>query len=180
MEYPKIETLWNRDPHDMKLVLAGDFRCEEFGLVDKWLITEKVDGTNVRVFLNRDRPPEVTHTNGPTVHFGGRTDNAQMPMLLIDFLQRTFPDLFLADVFDPGAQVILYGEGYGLGIQNGGGYRPDISFRLFDVVVRDITRDHNWWLNWPDVQDIAKKLGIETVPVIGQGSMTLGEAVQNF
>jgi hypothetical protein len=59
-------------------------------------------------------------------------------------------------------KVVLYGEGYGAGIQSGGVYRPDKSFRLFDVLV-----DDQWWLSWENVEDIAKKLDIKTVTFLG-------------
>lgn len=175
MEYPKIETLWNRDPHDMKLVLAGDLRCEEFGLVDKWLITEKVDGTNVRVVLSQ----AALYVN-PQVSFFGRTDAAQFHPDLSAYLERTFTldklvPTFESDEGDLPTEVTLFGEGYGPKIQKGGSYRGDISFRLFDVVVRT-TQD--WWLNWYGVEDIAEKLEIKTVPVISR-DQSLGEAQQN-
>ena len=58
--------------------------------------------------------------------------------------------------------MILYGEGYGYKIQKGGDYRDDVSFILFDVYqpTNDI------WLKRDDVEDIAKKLGIEIVPIV--------------
>jgi len=156
IKYPKIETLYNRDAATFKV--TDELRLPEFGLVNEWLITEKVDGTNVRV-----------HWNGLDVRFGGRTDNAQMPTFLLDHLQRTFGDELLDEVFGHGDEpcggdtsVTLFGEGYGPKIQKGGGYRDNASFRLFDVRVGD------WWLNWPDVEDVAEKLGILTVPVLAR------------
>ena len=58
--------------------------------------------------------------------------------------------------------VILFGEGYGAKIQNGGAYRQDASFRLFDVRVGD------WWLEPENIADVAQKLNISTVPVFGE------------
>lgn len=58
--------------------------------------------------------------------------------------------------------AILFGEGYGPGIQKCGGlYRADKAFILFDVLVG------KWWLDWESVNDVARKLGIETVPYLG-------------
>ena len=60
----------------------------------------------------------------------------------------------------------LYGEGYGPKIQKGGGnYRKDQSFVLFDVKIG------NWWLQRKDVESIAGELGIDIVPIIGDGSL---------
>ena len=47
MKYPKIETLFNRD-ENFKIV-EGNYRLPEFENVTNWTITEKVDGTNVRI-----------------------------------------------------------------------------------------------------------------------------------
>lgn len=158
-EYPKIETLFVRDTKTFKV--TNVLRLPEFDLVKRWLATEKIDGTNVRVFF------EV----GGQVRFGGKTDNAQMPTFLLSHLQDTFPLELFGVAFDEGAVGVLYGEGYGPKIQKGGGnYRDNVSFRLFDVRVGD------WWLNWDDVEDVAYKLGIQTVPVLTRG-VSLEDAV---
>ena len=70
----------------------------------------------------------------------------------------------------PDGSAVLYGEGYGAKIQKGGGnYRANQDFVLFDVRVGP------WWLQRVDVEDVATKLDIEVVPVIGEG--TLHDAV---
>jgi hypothetical protein len=149
--YPKIETLWNRDERTHK-VIPGALRLAEFGNINRWRVTEKIDGCNVRIVLSPDC----------TVIYTGRTDDAQMPIPLLTYLQQALPLTCLIDVFDVGQQVILFGEGYGGKIQKGGNYRPDPSFRLFDVLVG------TWWLEPDAVQDVAAKLGLATVPVLGE------------
>ncbi len=68
--------------------------------------------------------------------------------------------------------AILYGEGYGAGIQKGGGlYRSDKGFILFDVLVGG-----KWWLDREAVNDVAGKLGIDVVPY--EGRMTLQQIVE--
>jgi hypothetical protein len=61
--------------------------------------------------------------------------------------------------------VTLYGEGYGPKIQNGGLYGTEQKFVLFDVKIG------GFWLERHNVNDIAEKLGIESVPVIGHGTL---------
>lgn len=146
IEYPKIETLYARDPKTFK-VIPTQLRLPEFDLPKRWLITEKVDGTNIRI-----------NWNGSTVLIGGRTDNAQLPTPLVSALTLMFPASKLDALFS--TDVTLYGEGYGGKIQKGGIYRPDPSFRLFDVRIGD------WWLHWDGVESVAAALGIATVPVI--------------
>jgi hypothetical protein len=164
LEYPKVETLYNRNPENMKRVILGDLRKDEFGLVDRWLVTEKVDGTNMRVQLSVDENGE------PRIRFGGRTSRAQIPVPVLDYMTETFPLDKVAAAFDPGITVVLFGEGYGPRIQKGGGlYRADISFRLFDVAVINA---RTWWLNWNGVVDIAEKLAIDTVPLLADNVTT--------
>ncbi len=153
----------------------GQFRRPEFGLISRWHLTEKVDGTNVRVHWN---PKDERHGDwgfgeprprnpAGKVTFGGRTDNTQMPLFLLDHLVETFtPDKFTA-AFEGDVQVTLYGEGYWGKIQKGGNYRKDASFRLFDVLVHGCEHHRAIWLQPGDVVDVAGKLGINTVPVLG-------------
>jgi hypothetical protein len=68
-------------------------------------------------------------------------------------------------------EVILYGEGYGPKIQNGGDYRSDVSFILFDVYIPA----DDLWLRRDAVEDIARAFGIDVVPIIMTG--TIQEAV---
>ena len=71
----------------------------------------------------------------------------------------------LGEVFSDGS-VVLYGEGYGAKIQKGGSnYRADQDFVLFDV------RVGQWWLQRKDVEDVAQKLSLDVVPVIGEGTL---------
>jgi len=162
-EYHKIQTLFKRDmASKRKTLLDGQWTTPEFEYLsgNVWVFTEKVDGTNIRVIFNEGR-----------ITFGGRTDDAQIPAQLVGRLNEIFLPLAakLCDVFTDGS-AILYGEGYGAKIQKGGGnYRADQDFVLFDVRVGD------WWLQRADVEDVAEKLGVDVVPVIGEG--TLHDAV---
>ncbi len=128
------------------------------------MFTEKIDGTNIRVMWD-----------GEVVSFGGKTDNVQLHMDLIKALQdmcNTTPNRKdvreLVEYTDQDVNVCLYGEGYGAGIQKGGCYREDKGFVLFDIKIGDL------WLRREDVEDIATKLGIDVVPVIGQGTLYEG------
>ena len=67
--------------------------------------------------------------------------------------------------------VILFGEGYGAKIQNGGNYRQDVSFILFDAYLPE----SDIWLKRDSVEDIAKTFGIDVAPIVLNG--TLQDAV---
>lgn len=160
-EYPKIKTVFKRDPlTNYKTLLEGDYSLPEFDYLkyNTWVFTEKVNGTNIRILWD-----------GKEIVFCGKTDNAQIPTLLVKKLQ----DRFLSqtqqfiEIFGVDADVCLYGEGYGAKIQKGGGnYRQDQDFVLFDIKV------DKWWLRRKDVEDIAKFFGLDIVPVIGEGTLT--------
>lgn len=170
-EYHKINSVFARDRRGR--IVEGEYARPEFAyLADReWLWTEKVDGTNVRLTYDGS----AAFRGSEHAHVAGRTDAAQLPPKLLNHLvgvlkttplESTFPD---ADDEHP---VVLYGEGYGAGIQPGGGrYRADgVGFALFDVRVGD------WWLRREDVEDVAVKLGLEVVPIVGRG--TLLDAVE--
>ena len=162
-EYHKIQTIFKRDmASKRKTLMEGDWTLPEFEYLagNAWTFTEKVDGTNIRVILKDG-----------AIAFGGRTEDADIPLPLLGRLNERFLPLAktLGEVFTDGAAV-LYGEGYGAKIQKGGGhYRADQDFVLFDVRVGP------WWLQRADVEDVAQKLGLDVVPVIGEG--TLHDAV---
>lgn len=127
-----------------------------------WQGTEKVDGTNVRV-----------HWDGHRIEFAGRTDKAELPKELKEALTNIFLTQEMEYVFEQifeDKDVILYGEGYGPKIQNGGDYSQDAKFILFDIEIND------FYLKREDVNDIADKLGLDKVPVVFEG--TLDEAIE--
>jgi hypothetical protein len=156
--YDKIETLYNRD--EKFKVIEGDYRRPEFALVKEWVVTEKIDGTNIRLQFNRALEGEVLWD------VKGKSDNAQIPQPLLRNLEN-MTALMLSEVDTIMAehgldQFCLYGEGYGAKIQHGGGlYRPDQGFILFDVKVGD-----HIWLAHDKVESIAVRLGLDIVPTL--------------
>ena len=162
MEYHKIETLYERDEatHRLKPELA--LKNRTYGLIKIWQWTEKIDGTNIRAIWDV--------TTGKLT-FNGRTDNAQIHADMIRYLYENIPLENMKTVF-PDVSAVLYGEGYGAGIQKGGGgYSEKKKFILFDVLV-----DGKWWLNWEAVIDVAAKLHLDAVPFLGE--MTLEAATE--
>ena len=160
-EYHKIQTLYKRDPKNKhKTLLEGEWSLPEFEYLaeNKWEFTEKVDGTNIRVIYAKGVFEDQ-------INFKGRTDRAQIPVPLMEALTNLFDPSKFNEIFKAG-NVVLYGEGYGKGIQKVGKfYRQDNSFVLFDVMV------NRTFLPRSAVEEIAQALEIEVVPVIGYGSL---------
>jgi len=53
MKYPKINTIWKRDESNKFKIIEGDFSKQEFANIKNWQITEKIDGTNIRLIIQR-------------------------------------------------------------------------------------------------------------------------------
>jgi hypothetical protein len=136
---------------DRNKIIMGSWSKPEFEFLADvdWIFTEKIDGTNIRI-----------HWDGHKVTFGGRTDNAQIPAKLVEHLNDTFPEEMFEQAFGD-TVLTLYGEGFGAGIQKGGGnYGPNQEFILFDVKIG------NWWLRRNDVVEVAQKMGVPVVPIL--------------
>jgi len=170
LKYHKILSLFKRNMAGDKKFIIGEWTTPELKYLkdNQWIFTEKIDGTNIRIMYD-----------GKETIFAGRSENTQLPYNLIQKLDEHFKTMEqrakLTEIFgedEEETSVVLYGEGYGAKIQKGGGnYIPDgVDFVLFDVWINGI------WLKREDVNDIAKKLGIKSVPVIGRG--TLDEAIE--
>ena len=157
-KYHKIQTVYLRDPETkFRTLLDGQWALPEFEYLaeNEWIFTEKIDGTNIRIDWNCEK-----------VSIGGRTDNAQIPAFLVVKLMDIFPaDKFIG--LYPELPMTIYGEGYGAKIQKGGGnYIPDgVDFIAFDVLINGNYQERK------DLEDIAGKLGVNIVPVVGVGSL---------
>jgi hypothetical protein len=160
MLYPKIETLFVRDENTFK-VIPGKYKNEVFSLIREWEWTEKIDGTNIRMAydgLEKD------------IMYGGRTENASIPPGVLKYLGETVCPVAMDELFDD-KKVVIFGEGYGAKIQNGGGYSLTQKFIVFDILVAE-----KYWLKRADVEDICTKLGLDVVPF--KGIMTIQDAAQ--
>lgn len=164
VEYNKIDTVFNRDIYGTKRLIVDSWRNEavEYLKDSRWQFTEKFDGTNIRVIWD-----------GHSISFAGRTDKAIIPQHLLEYLNKTFSTQEVEQLFEQvygDKQVILFGEGYGYKIQNGGNYRNDVSFILFDVMIGENYQERQW------VQETAVMLGIDVVPIVLEG--TIEEAIE--
>lgn len=153
-EYQKIATPFKRDPQTKKLMI-GTFTDPSIDALQHsadWFFTEKVDGTNMRVLWD-----------GHKLVYLGRTDRAEFSHDQVVAITRIFGGEDMETLFEQkfgATPAILYGELYGPKIQNGGNYRADIGFMLFDVRIDSL------WLHQNDVEDIGIELGLEVAPVI--------------
>ena len=166
MKYPKMDTLWKRN--DKGKILVGEYSKEEFNMIKNWYVTEKIDGTNIRIDITFDKYYNIykgisEHSVIKQLLFKGRTDKSEIPQHLLQYLKDTFTnDLLLRGFKYKDAypnDVIIYGEGYGNKINNGQNkYRKDVSLICFDIWVDGI------WLNPEQIKIICNKMNIDYVP----------------
>lgn len=159
MLYNKIETVFNRDVNGTKKLIDGDYRSSlvEYLKNNVWRWTEKIDGTNIRVIWD-----------GHNITFGGKTENTQIPADLVNFLNEKFKNIETEELFEQAfndKKVVLFGEGYGPKIQNGGDYRSDVSFIMFDVAI------NGRYQEWDNVLNIAKMFDVDVVPMVMEGTV---------
>jgi len=157
IKYPKIHTIFKRDEKTHKLILNEYSKPEfEFLANNIWQMSEKIDGTNLRVAWDHETK---------RVTFGGRTDNAQIQNLLLNRLQEIF-NIEILSILYPDVSILFFGEGYGYKIQTGEKYKANGNdFILFDVLVG------KWWLKRESVDSTAKNLNIHSVPIIKEGNL---------
>jgi hypothetical protein len=183
--YPHIDTCFKRSqekgPNHNKIIY-GDWTRPEFeALKDlKWEATEKIDGTNMSYQI-------VTKDGKTDISIAGKTPAANIPGHLLKAMQEKLTPEKIVEVFgktNPETSatempylIEIFGEGYGVKIQKGGNYLKDrADFILFDVKITPTENGKPIWLTRSACEDIAQKLGIEIVPLIGY--FTLDEAVE--
>jgi hypothetical protein len=157
-EYYKTDNLFKRNPAKKSELIIGKYTRPEFAIINSWDVTEKVDGTNVRLVFHRV-------FNG-SYDIYGRTDNAQFTFTQEDYLEN-YCDMIRSKVLEllNGHNIdtlTIYGELYGPKIQSGGNYSDSIHFRAFDMLV-----NNNVWLAPDSVRENTKFLGVDDVPFLG-------------
>lgn len=161
-EYPKIYTLYERNPdHSINI---DKLSRSEFGLINTWQVTEKLNGRNIRILLKQDG----------NIEFSGRRDvkrmSEQIPQKMMDYLSVIFTPEKMQAVFwryvkgiFQNPEVCVYVEGLGSELATGSGiYCPgkSVSVRLIDCFINP------WWIERPLLEEFGRKLGIKCTPLL--------------
>jgi hypothetical protein len=164
-QYHKIETLFkfNQETHTWNY---GEYYNKNVEILkdNQWLYTEKIDGTNLRIYWD-----------GHKLQYNGRTDNSQFSKHQIDFIESQLVNEDIETVFEQtfkDNEAYVFGELYGNKIQNGGLYTDGkgLGFRVFDIEINNI------FLEYENAKELAKSLGYDFVPFIFIG--TIDEAIK--
>lgn len=167
--YPSIETIYTRNTETGRLNF-GEHRNQINLNVREWIVTEKIDGMNIRVIVSKD-----------AILVKGRTDKAVLKQDLIGMvldlfnsrsalapLQETLREADAKTLAESPNGIYIpktytfYGEGYGAGIQTGGCYSMQKLFRCFDILP-----PNNRWLPESERKELCEKMFLPQVPEIG-------------
>jgi hypothetical protein len=124
----------------------------------RFVFTEKVDGTNIRV-----------HWDGYSVSFWGRTSRTKLHPELVEYLSSVFTEEAMEATFQD-RKVTLFGEGIGKKIQSGL-YGDDYKFVMFDTFFE---QDYDSPLRgiWSEPMTIFQLSRVFNVPSVEQFSVT--------
>lgn len=155
MKYPKINTLFMRkytlEECKQKKIKKNPIQIPTisniaFNFIKSWVIQEKIDGMNIRIFKNGE--------------IRGRTDQAAIPPKLLRYLNEIFTPEKMKEVFGD-KDAVLFGEGFGTKIQPfGDKYLDHQSFILFDAYINGM------WTNVDKISEIAASFGVKSAPYI--------------
>lgn len=185
IKFPKINTIWKREPIELEngdrnpragCIIPGSYSDYVVDALTsqniQWNVTEKIHGMNCRIFFNMERAE---------ISFGGRSAKHAFAKHAKTFLAGTFTHERMYEAFPPEqreltipgtprytwsyASGVLFGELVGEQTQKGGS-RYCEDGQEYGVVLYD-AYINGTWLEWPNLVDIAIKLGLEPVPYIG-------------
>lgn len=194
--YPKTQSLWKRDMRmfcdcadldfpgvtdkcpncgekpskvdGFGLIIPGAYTWEMFENISRWHVTEKIHGQNIRIGWNPDMVQPMTY-------WGRKGGESSIQKGLLPFLKTLFTESLMQRAFDDETtSVVLYGEGFGPGIQSWHYGKARSEFILFDVMVGNV------WLEQSSVTEVAKNLGIERVPILGENMSTVDAVMKCY
>ncbi len=161
MKYSSIDSVFKRDMTVKRKPFLNEYATPTLEMLAnaKWYATEKVDGTNIRIY------PDGT--------VKGRTDDAQLHVGLLTMLQEIAKGY--AQLVEEGtmASNVLFGEGYGGKLQGNLYGLSSHAFVLFDVY----NAEQGIWYNREAVNGVADSLGLAYVPTLAT-NITLPDAVE--
>ncbi|NCD07793.1 MAG: hypothetical protein EOL97_16915 [Spirochaetia bacterium] len=158
-EYHKIETLFKFNGETKKYTNELYNKNVELLKDNQWLFTEKIDGTNLRIYWD-----------GHKLQYGGRTNNAQFSKDQIEFIEERLTNENIETIFEQKFQdveVYVFGELFGVKIQNGGLYTngKGLDFKVFDIEIDGVT------LTYDSMTKLANELNYQYVPLVIIGTI---------
>jgi len=142
--------------------------------VGRWIKTEKIDGTNIRIILTKpdeDGNREVLIGSRKLILNPDDKGSKQYMDCIADVNLNKLKEYFK----DVNSTVIIYGEGYGAGVQTGVMYSPTKNFRVFDIRIGLAYQDFEY------IEKVCINNQLNLVPVLGEVScITYDECITSL
>lgn len=152
MFYPKIKNLFKR--REDGSIIFEELSDESFSNIKYWELTEKLDGTNIKIDYYDDEYKIYIH---------GRTEQSEKLPWIEDYIDRLRLEEKLYRISEKHGceKITIFGEGIGPKIQSGSDYCLDHEVRVFDILIND-----KWWMTRSEIQETCNNIGMLTVPTI--------------
>ena len=154
MQYPKIETVWDRDEKTFR-VKPGELRWPEFAALRFWHVTEKIDGCNGRFAWHEGRLWCGSHKQMLARHSASPWWRVAASHDLEGRLRSVPGVLFVCELYGP-----LRSQGIDLA------YGQD-DVRMVCVDAFNISTQK--YLDWMTVRQVAARARLPLVPVLAEG-----------
>lgn len=111
--------------------------------IGNWIKTEKIDGTNIRIIITKPK-----EDGSRELLIGSRklilNEEDKGSKQYLDCLKDINMNKLLEYFKDVDSTIIIYGEGYGAGVQKGGIYSKEKNYRVFDIRIGRAYQDFKY------------------------------------
>jgi len=142
--------------------------------IGNWIKTEKIDGTNIRIILTKpdENGERLTHIGSRKLILNPTDKNSKQFMDCLEEVNLHKINEYFKDV---NSTIIIYGEGYGAGVQTGGIYSSKKNFRVFDIRIGEAYQDFDY------VQKVCIDNQLNIVPVLSNvDEITYDECIKTL
>ena len=154
-KYAKFSSPFKKDEKFKNMMDENQYLPE-----GRWIKTEKIDGTNIRIILTK--PDDI---NKREILIGSRklilNPDDKSSNIYYDCLKEVNLNKLNEYFDDINSTIIIYGEGYGAGIQKGGKYSSKKNFRIFDIRIGEAYQDYEY------IKKVCIDNQLNIVPVLG-------------
>lgn len=124
-----------------------------------WVVTEKIDGTNIRIIITKpnDNGEREVLIGTRKLILNTEDKSSQQFMGCLEEVNLYKLKEYFKDI---DSTVVIYGEGYGEGVQTGAIYSSKKNYRVFDI------RIGNAYQDWKYVEKVCLDNQLNIVPVL--------------
>jgi len=168
-KYAKFSSPFKKDEKFKNMMDENQYLPE-----GRWIKTEKIDGTNIRIILTKyDEDKQRSIFVGSRKLLLNQDDKGSKQYY--DCIKDVNLNKLTEYFKDVDSTIIIYGEGYGAGVQKGGIYSQDKDFRVFDIRIGNAYQDFEY------VEKVCIDNQLNIVPVIDTIKvLTYGECLNSL